>query len=186
MTHIYDLLQAQAANNKHIYALLRFACRCEHVTSLVMQGYESTVAFLAAKNTPVRVMTLGPVDDAIANQYQKLAQDMQLDVSFQQNAGELEETDLLYIDTPAEGNYRAMELGRYASKVRKYIILPNTVKFAHTASPQIKLADNMSPIGLVHGINHFLQSHDDWFILEHDDLDPGVTVLVNRKNVDNA
>ena len=99
---------------------------------------------------------------------------------------ELEATELLYINSPAEGNYRAMELGKYAPFVSKYILLPNTVRNGLTASQQIKLADDIQPIGLVFGINHFLQSNDDWFILEHDDIDPGITVLVNRKNVTNA
>jgi len=184
MNSAYDLFQQQAEKNKQLYTLLRFACRCDLVTALVMNTYEAATAFLAAKVNKARVYSVTPLDDNIANPFRKMAKD--LDVNFvldKLGDTDLDSTDLLYINTPAEGNYRAMELGKYASKVKKYIILPNTVLHAHTPANTIKLADNTTPIGLVFGINHFLQTNDNWFILEHDDLDPGMTVLVNKDNV---
>ena len=187
MTTAYDLLQKTAETNKQLYTLLRFACRCDHVTALEFNSYESAVVFLAAKNKTSRIHPLGPVDDPSILQLRNLAEETELDQKIEQlQKNELEATELLYINSPAEGNYRAMELGKYAPFVSKYILLPNTVRNGLTASQQIKLADDIQPIGLVFGINHFLQSNDDWFILEHDDIDPGITVLVNRKNVTNA
>jgi hypothetical protein len=186
MSSAYELLQKHAEKFKQLYTVLRFACRCDHVTALIMQTYEPATAFLAAKNSVIRIYDLGAIDPKVGEVYNTIANDLEVDFVLEQGKGEIEETDLLYINTPAEGNYRAMELGRYAAKVKKYIILPNTVANGLTAAPTIKLADNVQPIGLVHGINHFLQSNDDWFIMEHDDLDPGMTVLVNRKNVANA
>ena len=186
MNPAYELLQKQAEQNKQLYTLLRFACRCDHVTALTMLNYESATVFLAAKNDVIRVLNLGKPDAKAVETYTTISKDLNVDFQIAENTGDIEPTDLLYISTPAEGNYRAMELMKHASKVKKYIILPYTVINAHTPSQNIKLADGVTPIGLVFGINHFLQSNDDWFILEHDDLDPGMTVLVNKKNVANA
>jgi hypothetical protein len=186
MNSAYDIFQKTTASNKQIYTLLRFACRCNHVTALTMNTYESAAAFLAAQCHTSKILNLGPVDEKVTEVYTTIAKELEVKFNIDQLRDNFESTELLYINTPAEGNYRAMELGKYAEFVSKYIIMPNTVAFAHQASPSIKLADNIQPIGMVFGINHFLQHNDDWFILEHDDLDPGMTVLVNRKNVSNA
>lgn len=186
MNNAYDLFQKSAESNKQLYTLLRFVCRCEHATALTMNSYESATAFLAAQCNVSRILNLGPIDEQAIEVYVKIAKELGINFKIDQLSDVFETTEILYINTPAEGNYRAMELGKYAEHVSKYIILPNTVAFAHKASQTIKLADNIQPIGMVFGINHFLQNNDDWFILEHDDHDPGMTVLVNRKNVGNA
>jgi hypothetical protein len=148
-----------------------------------MNTFESAIAFLAAKCTTSNVLTVTAVDENAVDRYKKIADELDVSLSFNALSEEIAPTELLYINTPAEGNYRAMELIKYSSKVSKYIILPNTVTHAHKPSNTIKLGDGITPIGLVFGINHFLQEHDNWFILEHDDLDPGMTILVNKDNV---
>jgi hypothetical protein len=151
-----------------------------------MNSWEPAIAFLAGKIPTIRMYNLGDIDIKELEKYTAIAKEIEVNFQVAQIAEDISETDLLYINTPAEGNYRATELSKYANKVRKFILLPNTVAYAHQAVPNIKLSANVNPIGLVFGINHFLQHNDDWFILEHDDLDPGMTVLVNRKNVSNA
>lgn len=185
MNTLYKLFQEAAEKNNQLYTLLRFAARCDHVTAVTLNSYESVVAFLAAKNSVIRVANLATVNSADVDILNNIASEFEVDLRIEMNNGEIESTDLLYIDSPGEGNYRAMELSRYAPNVKKYILMPNTVLYAHEASPKIQLADSVQPIGLVYGINHFLQLNDDWFILEHDDLPPGMTVLVNKKNVTN-
>jgi len=184
MTTSYDLLQKHAEQNKQIYTLLRFACRCEHASALTMNTYDSAIVFLSSKIPTSRIYNITDISESVTAMFTDLSKD--LDFKILKATDEIENTDLLYIDTPAEGNFRASELTRHANKVSKYILLPNTVKNGLTPSPTIKLADDQKPIGLNFGINHFLQTNDNWFILEHDDVDPGMTVLVNRKNVANA
>lgn len=185
MNYAYELLQKQAELNKQLYTLLRFACKCEHVTSLTMNTYESAIVFLAAKCSQIRIFNVGdtPLDTKLIDSYNTIAKDIEIDFKIEKLNENFETTELLYINTPAEGNYRAMELGSYAPKVSKYIILNNTVAHAHKPSSNIKFADGIKPIGLVFGINHFLQENDNWFILEHDDIQPGVTILINKDNI---
>jgi hypothetical protein len=182
MTTAYDLLQKQAETNRQIYTLLRFACKCEHATALSLNSYEAATVFLSAKIPNSVVYTLSEVDENVKKTLEKINKDS-VKLELKKLGKEIEPTDLLYIDTPAEGNFRAGELEKYHASVRKYIILPNTVTYAHKAANNIKLADHQTPIGLVFGINHFIQTHDNWFILEHDDIDPGITVLVNKDTV---
>ena len=62
-----------------------------------------------------------------------------------------------------------------------------TIKARNTTgtirSSYVNPAINGNFVGLVFGINHFIQTHDNWFILEHDDIDPGMTVLVNKQTL---
>ena len=184
MNPAYELLQKQAEANRQIYTLLKFACRCDHVTSLNFNSHESVTAFLAAKCSKIHARMLSNLDETVKQNYETIAKEIGVNLEFLPVVEVIEPTDLLYINTPAEGNFRASELAKYSAQVKKYILLPNTETNGLQPANTIKLADNQTPIGLVFGINHFLQTHDDWFILEHDDIEPGLTVLVNRKNVD--
>jgi hypothetical protein len=186
MNPAYELLQKQAEANRQIYTLLKFACRCDHVTSMNFNTYESATAFLAAKCNTIKVRSLSAIDEKLKENYEKIAKEIEVELEFLPVVDVIEPTDLLYINTPAEGNFRASELAKYSAQVKKYILLPNTETNGLHPSNAIKLADGQNPIGLVFGINHFLQMNDDWFILEHDDIEPGMTVLINRKNVANA
>jgi hypothetical protein len=183
MSRAYDIFQKLAEHNKQLYTLLRFACRCDHTAALTRSS-ESAFTFLAAKNKQIEIFNFDekPFDmeklDSIANE-----NNLQFSVktAFEEYTG----SDLLYIDTFAEGNIKAMELTNYGLKANKFIIMPKTSRFAHNPEPHINIPLEKK-IGTIFGINHFLMANDDWFILEHDDADPGMTVLVNRKNVSNA
>jgi hypothetical protein len=146
-------------------------------------SYESVTAFLAAKCSTIRARSLTAIDEKLKANYEKIAEQIDVDLEFLPIVDVIEPTELLYINTPAEGNFRVSELIKFSSLVTKYILLPNTEVNGLKPANTIKLPDDQKPVGLVFGINHFLQTHDDWFILEHDDIDPGMTVLVNRKNV---
>ena len=183
MNPSYQLFQTHAQDNPQLFTLLRLAVGCDHVSALTMNSYESASTFLTAQVNNIRIYNLTDIEENIKTPLLAYAKEIGVNFSMEPNKGEIEETDLLYINTPAEGNYRAMELGKFAEKVKKYILLPNTVLNAHKASETIKLSDEVKPIGLVFGINHFLQTNDSWFILEHDDFTPGLTVLVNKDNV---
>lgn len=182
MNPAYELFQKAAETNKQLYTVLRFACQCSSATTLTLNTFESLVAYLAGQVKDIQIITVTDLDKSVFETYSKLSAELDVNLTFTTASDKIYKTDLLFIDTPAEGNFRAMELSKYAEHVNKYIILSNTVKHAHAPSPTIKLPENVQPIGLIHGINHFLQSNDQWFILEHDDVDPGVTVLIRKEN----
>jgi hypothetical protein len=183
MNPSYNLFHSQAHDNIQLYTVLRFSCLCNHATALTHNTYEPASAFLAANVSKSFVYTMNDINDKAIQPILDVAKNQGVKLTFEKIKDQIDPTELLYINTPAEGNFRAMELMKYCDKVSKYILLPNTVEFAHTASPNIRIADDVKPLGIVFGINHFLQINDDWFILEHNDVNPGMTVLVNKKNV---
>jgi hypothetical protein len=181
MNPSYDLFQTRAQTNKNLYTLLRFACRCDH-TSAFTKDEDSIITFLAAKNKKINIFNYGdkPID---VSSLQPIANELDSELTIANGYDSFSETELLYIDTIGEGNLKALELKKYSDNVKKYIIIPNTFKYAHAPESNPGLPIDKK-IGMNFGINHFLSTNHDWFILEHDDLDPGITVFVNRKNVD--
>jgi len=181
MNTAYELFQKKAEDNKQLYTLLRFASKCNHSAAFV-KNTEAAVVFLAARNKKIDIFNCGDVPI----NFEKLtliATNLELDMTVANGYGSFEETELLYIDSIAEGNIKAMELTNYGNRASKYILIPKTVKYAQTPEENISVPLEKK-IGLIFGINHFIMNNEDWFILEHDDVDPGMTVLVNRKNVD--
>ena len=182
MNPAYELFQKQAEANKQLYTILRFASRCDHCAAFISNA-NSVIAFLAAQNKKIEIFNYGNKKIDISN----LIPIADLLESTIESFDQFKETDaeLLFIDTVSEGNLKAMELEQYSRHIKKYIIIPNTAKYAITPQQNIELPFEQK-IGMNFGINHFLMKNDNWFILEHDDVDPGMTVLVNRKNVGNA
>lgn len=178
MTDIYSKFQELAEKNKSLYTLLRFAVQSSSAIAIeTVDTMESGVTLLLAKCPNIKVFYLG---GETQNYTEFMNSSTVLDTG---PLGEtITEADLLYINTPAEGKYRASELVNYSKFIKKYIILPNTVENAHVPNSSVKMADNSSPVGLVLGINYFIQNNPNWYILEHDDIHKGITVLVNKDN----
>jgi hypothetical protein len=74
---------------------------------------------------------------------------------------DIEETDLLFIDTVHKRKYTEAELDRHASKVKKYIVFHDT-----TAWP-----------GVFEAAVNFLIKNHNWHIIEHCNKDSGLLIL---------
>jgi len=181
MNTAYELFQKQAEENKQLYTLLRFACKCDHVAAFV-KNTEAAIVFLAARNKNIDIFNCGDVPLNF-EKLDPILSTLELTMTVANGYSSFEKTELLYIDSISEGNIKAMELTNYGNRASKYILIPKTVKYAHNPEENISVPLEKK-IGIVFGINHFIMNNDDWFILEHDDVDPGMTVLINRKNVD--
>jgi hypothetical protein len=153
---------------------------------MTYNNLDSIVPLLAAKSKTVQVRTMAPIEEKVIKEYQDLAANLAVNLSVNSTMDNLQPTELLYIDTPAEGNFRFSELNKFNKLVSKFIILPNTNKNGLQAAKNVQLENNQNPIGLNFGINYFIINNEDWYILEHDDIDPGITVLYNKRNVTNA
>ena len=182
MNPAYELFQKQAESNKQLYTVLRFASQCDHCAAFTSNS-NIAVTFLAAQNKKIDLYNFENSKinvDSLTSIADQLECTLEVFEKFKET-----EADLLFIDTISEGNLKAMELDQYSRHIKKYIIIPNTVKYAHEPQKDIELPFEKK-IGMNFGINHFIMKYDNWFILEHDDVEPGMTVLVNRKNVGNA
>ena len=125
--------------NEHLPLLREYAAKCEHVTEMGMRGARgSTVAFLAAQPREFISWDLNPA--AIVSQAVLDLLPLAGRTQFQPRVGdslkvEIEETDLLFIDTLHTATQLRDELLRHGmnnsrvSKVRKYLIFHDTVTF---------------------------------------------------------
>ncbi len=125
--------------NEHLGVLREFADKCEHVTEMGMRGARgSTVAFLAAQPKEFISWDLNPlaiISQSVADLLPHMGR-----TQFQPRVGdslkiEIEETDMLFIDTLHTARQLRDELLRHGmnnkavSKVRKYIAFHDTVTF---------------------------------------------------------
>ena len=162
--------------NEHLPTLKKYAGVCDHVTEMGVRGLVSTYSFLAARpkalisidiQAPPRFCTTYPtlvqVAQAAGTRFRfQLADTLVV---------EIEETDLLFIDT--EHTYKQLkeELLRHAAKARKFILLHDTETFGYA---------DMEPSkgkGLMPALHEFLAQNPQWSIIEHFENNNGLTVL---------
>jgi hypothetical protein len=114
--------------NEHLPTLHELAKDCRHVTELGTRFGNSTLALLAAQ--PKRLVCYDLVRFPQVDQLQALAGETEF-VFHQEDAlrADIEETDLLFIDTFHAYEQLKEELRRHAAKARRYIVLHDTTTF---------------------------------------------------------
>ena len=91
--------------------------------------------------------------------------------------------DMLIVDTFAEGNVVLTICQKFEKFVNRYIVINNTFKHAHQPDPAVRLGNNAQSVGIVFGLNSFLQNNDPWHIAENMYWSPGLTLLYRRKDL---
>jgi len=168
---------------EHLPVLRKYAEKCDHITELGVRWIVSTWAFLAANpkrmisfdleypnvyggNLPELMQAIEETD--IRYWFQK-ANDLEI---------EIEETDLLFIDTLHTYEQLRQELFLHGNKSRKYIIFHDTYTFGLVGQDGQK--------GLLPAIAEFLQSNPQWIVIEDLKNNNGLMVLgkVDQQIVD--
>jgi len=124
----YSRLCAEPSDiNEHLPLLRALAERCKHVTEIGMRGGVSTTALLAAKPETMISWDINPlaVISQTASDLWCLSKDH---TAFQPRVGdslkvEIEETDLLFIDSFHSGKQLQQELRKHGEKARRFIAL---------------------------------------------------------------
>ncbi len=136
--------------NEHLPVLKEYASRCDHVTELGTRFGNSTVAFMAAK--PKKFITYEVAHNVRLDYLNTFGL---VDIRLE-NPQEIEETDLLFIDTDHHVEQCSKELALHADRVRKYIIFHDVVSFWE------KGQGHLSGGGLKYAIEPFISSHPEW------------------------
>jgi len=164
----------QSDINEHLPTLKRYAEECDTVVEMGVRWIVSTWAFLEAK--PKRLISID-IDDpskygrSIAEVY-NLAGQANVQFEFRQEStleNEIEECDLLFIDTLHNFEQLDQELKRHGNKAQKYIIFHDTTTFGHKGET--------SPNGLLPAIDAFLEENEHWHKKEVFTNNNGLTVL---------
>ena len=164
----------------HLNALALLAASCEHITEFGTSVGISTSALMLAR--PKRLITYDIVRSPRVDRLESVARQTGIEFSFRQQStrqlGSIEDTDMLFIDTLHVQAQLAAELGlvagEYSCKVRKYIVMHDTVTFG--IYPEHPASD--SGRGLLFALLPFLRQHmTRWRLAAHYQHNNGLTVL---------
>jgi hypothetical protein len=169
--------------NEHLPTLKEYAEKCDHITEMGVRWIVSTYAFLSG-----RPKTLISIDiqhpntwDASLTPVQKYALEENINFSFMLGNTleiDIEQTDLLFIDTWHAYKQLKGELERHHLKVNKYIILHDTSNYEFCDETSYEMwgwkGENK---GLWPAIEEFLQSNPEWKLHKRYINNNGLTIL---------
>ena len=176
--------------NEHLPTLLKYGKECEHITELGVRWVSSTWSLLLSnpkKMISIDIVKHPNIDDVI-----ELSKEYNIDYTFIESDVldmEIENTDLLFIDTLHTYNQLIKELELHSIKVSKYIILHDTVTFGNTdeiiydESSNLIKNQTVTKTGLKTAALDFLNSEigKDWLIFEEYFNNNGL--LIMKKNI---
>lgn len=199
------LYQYPSDINEHFPALIEYGSQCDHITEMGVRWITSTWAFLGC--APKKLISYDMQDpsfwdtnnpaeqlDIITRGYNKLqdvydvADEFGLNFKFiQANVLniEIEETDLLFIDTCHTYKHLKEELKLHSHKVKKYIVFHDTTTYAHVDET------NYNPLGGIFtsdgegiwkAIEEFLQDNPHWELEKRYMNNNGLTIIKNKQS----
>lgn len=174
--------------NEHIPTLRKYTEECEVVIEMGVRWIVSTWAFLAGN--PKKLISLDLYNPsrfgANLDEVYKAVESTDINFEFVEQSSltyNIETCDLLFLDTWHDYLQLKKELTRHHSKVKKYIILHDTVSYAFVDEDS---AENMGklnqeetnlPKGLWPAIEEFLFHNKEWVLWEKKSNNNGLTVL---------
>lgn len=167
--------------NEHLTTLREYASRCESVTEFTMRR-ESTVAFAAARPKRLHSYNLerDPLLERVSNL--ALAEEPVQEILIQPADSlevEIEETDLLFIDTIHNAERLWAEMEKHAPRVRRYLILHDTTLYGEKGEGETIQTPQgpVQPAGLLPALRRFVKEHPEWSVIYHTDRQYGLTIL---------
>lgn len=143
-----QVLSAESSVKDHIPIFRQYASLCSHITELGTGEGFSTWAFLAGCSMVVSIDIIKPQDIELLSLIEFIEAD---DLTI-----EINETDLLFIDTHHTYKQLIQELERHGNKSRKYIFLHDTNSYG--------LTGNDGEEGILKAIGEFLNKNPQWVI----------------------
>lgn len=179
---IKEITKRPSDINEHIPTMIEYGRECSHITEMGVREGNSTWTFLHSKPDVMISYDVESPRFDITELYD-VANSIGVDFTFiQKNVldVEIEETDLLFIDTWHAYIQLKKELELHADKSRKYIILHDTTTFASrdggTPHFNARIKENRKT-GLWPAIEEFVDSNDDWKIHKRYTNNNGLTIL---------
>jgi len=175
--------------NEHIDTLYKYSLECETIIEMGVRWVSSTWAFLMSK--PKKMISYDIVRHENINEVLELSKEYDINYNFIENDVlniEIENVDLLFLDTLHTYNQLFNELTLHSEKVNKYIILHDTSTYGFIDE---KIYDHASNIikaniktkeGLVNALNDFLftKNGEKWYILKEYKNNNGLTILKRK------
>lgn len=172
---LYHLKLNQSSDiNEHLPTLKHYTEQCSHVTEFGVRWVVSTYAFMMGKPKILRSYDLEPIENyGIDSDYLKfLAAHNEIDFEFSVGNTltlDIEQTDLLFIDTLHTYGQLKLELELHNSKVNKFIVLHDTETFG-------MIGEN-GEVGLWPAVEEFLNTNIEWTLEKRYTNNNGLTIL---------
>ena len=159
---------------EHLDTLKIYASQSNHITELGVRKIVSTWAFILGN--PQKLVSVDIVfpsdylkdDEILLNIVHDICNKMEIGFLFVHNDSlkiDIEETDLLFIDTAHTYNQLSQELNLHGNKSRKWIILHDTESCKNE---------------LWKAIDEFLLSNKEWYIKKIYENNNGLTILERK------
>jgi len=185
---VNEIYKTPSDINEHIPTILKYGQECDHITEMGVRGILSTWAWLASAPAEKFISydlyhpshwggNIGEVEDtarAYGINYEfKQADVLKIDI---------EDTDLLFIDTWHHYNQLKAELKKHSTKVRKYICFHDTTSYEHKSEPTTSENDFRGELqwdrGLWDAVSEFLEENKDtWKLKERFTNNNGFTII---------
>ena len=162
--------------NEHLPTLKKYADECEHITEMGVRWIVSTYALLMEKPKKLISYDINPINSEVIQQMVKDTTDFEFRVGDTTRI-EIEETDLLFIDTLHNYNQLKLELHLHSNKARKYIIFHDTTAFEWIGESYEGKVDEK---GLWPAIEEFLENNTNWVLHERFTNNNGLTILKRK------
>ena len=176
--------------NEHIPTLIDYASECEHITEMGVRAITSTWAFLGAAPKKLISYDIENPSKCGANidQVYGVAKQYSLDYEFRKEDVlkiDIEETDLLFLDTWHAYCQLKAELDRHNSKAKKYIIMHDTTSYEFRDEPLTSEnaweGEPPTGNGLWAAVTEFLDENNEWELHKRYTNNNGLTILKRIK-----
>lgn len=162
----------------HLPVLRDLASRGERVVEFGTRRGYSTVALILseAKVTTIDIAKWDNIDDLITR-----SRAFGYNVEFIQASSleiEIDECDMIFIDTFHSATQLERELAKHADKAKKYIALHDTYTYWEVSEPAYEgMGEVACGRGLRYAIEPFLANNPEWKVMYKTDENNGLTVL---------
>jgi hypothetical protein len=172
--------------NEHLETFKKYSEECDTIIEMGVRGIVSTWAFMIGK--PKKMISIDIIHPSefggnIEEVY-RLAKENNIDYEFRLEdtlTCNIENCDLLFIDTWHDYLQLKKELHRHHNRVKKYIIFHDTAFFGFkNENPYENYNEEQEynlPKGLNPAINEFCLANTNWYIHERFDNNNGITIL---------
>ena len=173
-----EIVSGKTDISEHMWLLRSMGALYPHITEMGVRYGNSTIGFLVGRPKVLRSYDITRQIDV--QRFKCLAS--LTDFEFIEGDSlkvEIENTDVLFLDTLHQAPQVAGELTRHSKKVRRFILLHDTETFG-------QVGDNGGP-GIMFAVSAFLEGYGDsdgrdWRLHDHFKYNNGMTVL-SRKSV---
>ncbi len=170
--------------NEHLPVLAKLAVECDHVTEMGVRAVVSTWALILGNPEVLRCYDIHKnrnIEEAIVE-----ALAASIDMKFIEAdvlKVEIEETDMLFIDTLHQYSQLKKELALHAKKVKKYLAFHDVETYgvngepAEWQTPEIMKNYVKGDKGIMYAITEFMSENKEWKVKAHYKNNNGLLVL---------